>query len=985
MAADFDAEPVPVGIWNKQSRRNSCLGFCLPGLPGLPGPARHERPSRSSKAGKPGTDHLKFADLDKLSQTIPTKYGFMGYVLRCFFASAIPCAASVVLFSDMGWGEDVYSFLVQQDVVASVLGNVALMILFMLYMLDFFWPPHLPNQYCALFEKDRCVGRSILGAAAVLLFFSALCIAKLYPTVPIKLTAILGPAFVLGLRVFVLSSNEESQEPSSTQAANRELLLRNYVGSEADVRCFYAAACLAFLMTGVLCLTSWTLWAWRVQRYLTVDPDLPEDWDAARELQYLRWVSPLAIGVAYLMFGCIVYLRVMLARTYDTAPLVMQSILEAAESQTVEEDHDNNNDNKPNKQTNKLTRASTTTTVQSQQQKGIPESIVARHLEGDGTLDAFKQMSPEQQQVFARTHLQSLKQVSRVVRMVGSVFLLMLGTGYVVLQVMAADHELAQLLLGFLFLGFCFFFVFLYVSFRRLVNAMSDWCYEMPVFRLAVSVAQSDVARSVFLFFFLPLVPVVFSLSWANQMIRRCRGLYKTIPAAASKPASTGLDSRSLSKSGVDIEDIDLAINPQNSCLTERVMSQVRTMQSWNWLDIILNLYIIGICMVMFTLSPRLLNVLLAWLNSALANLDFFVVILSVLCVGVLCFMLPPVPGVPVYVFAGIVIPQTCPYGFEIGCVVAIGVGFVLKTLACAVQQKCIGEVMGMNIKIRRQVGVNKPFIRAIEAVLRRQGMSTGKVAILCGGPDWPTSVLAGVLKLSLWEMELGTTPMLLFITPCSLSGSFYLKAAESELYARLGSLMLTVTVIIGSFVQLVAAWCIQSELDNNPWEMTKPLEQNLELDWMDYRSEQIQSSFVMKWGEVPAGIRFVTVAFALVEVLIGQFVFWKSNESFGNFEVTSDIADLVLYGEAGLFKPLGCGDMIASVACFVGYYCLKCHLDARRKKPFAVQAALLDSTEGKWKEERLRVCRECATRSPTVIEVLDGYCRTPPSSKASK
>ena len=33
------------------------------------------------------------------------------------------------------------------------------------------------------------------------------------------------------------------------------------------------------------------------------------------------------------------------------------------------------------------------------------------------------------------------------------------------------------------------------------------------------------------------------------------------------------------------------------------------------------------------------------------------------------------------------------------------------------------------------------------------------QVSILCGGPDWPTSVLAGILRLSLVECEIGTLP----------------------------------------------------------------------------------------------------------------------------------------------------------------------------------------------------------------------------------
>merc|ERR1712176_956552 len=146
--------------------------------------------------------------------------------------------------------------------------------------------------------------------------------------------------------------------------------------------------------------------------------------------------------------------------------------------------------------------------------------------------------------------------------------------------------------------------------------------------------------------------------------------------------------------------------------------------------------------------------------------------------IGVVAFLLPPVPGMTVYIFGGLVIsnPVTCPWGFWPGTVINIGVCYFLKLFACAVQQKCIGQLLGQSIWVRRTVGVHKVAIRCVEAVLRKPGWTLGKVAILCGGPDWPTSVLAGVLRLSLLQCELGTVPIIGFVVPCSLTGSFYLK-----------------------------------------------------------------------------------------------------------------------------------------------------------------------------------------------------------------
>jgi hypothetical protein len=47
------------------------------------------------------------------------------------------------------------------------------------------------------------------------------------------------------------------------------------------------------------------------------------------------------------------------------------------------------------------------------------------------------------------------------------------------------------------------------------------------------------------------------------------------------------------------------------------------------------------------------------------------------------------------------------------------------------------------------------------------------KVSILVGGPDWPTSVMCGIMGLPLLPVLVGTLPVALLIIPTVLSGSF--------------------------------------------------------------------------------------------------------------------------------------------------------------------------------------------------------------------
>merc|ERR1740129_2134093 len=80
--------------------------------------------------------------------------------------------------------------------------------------------------------------------------------------------------------------------------------------------------------------------------------------------------------------------------------------------------------------------------------------------------------------------------------------------------------------------------------------------------------------------------------------------------------------------------------------------------------------------------------------------------------------------------------------------------------LCACLGQYGIGYAMGKSVKIQQLIHVDKPFTRAIEKILNRPGLDAGKVAVLVGGPDWPTSVTCGILKLNIPQMILGTCPV---------------------------------------------------------------------------------------------------------------------------------------------------------------------------------------------------------------------------------
>ena len=99
-------------------------------------------------------------------------------------------------------------------------------------------------------------------------------------------------------------------------------------------------------------------------------------------------------------------------------------------------------------------------------------------------------------------------------------------------------------------------------------------------------------------------------------------------------------------------------------------------------------------------------------------------------------------------------VPRRARHWIRLGFIIMVILALLLK-LTAVVLAAAIGELLGKKVSIKYMVGVHKVSIRAIEMILKRPGLNKAKVAILIGGPDWPTSVLTGILGLSLPQMLL--------------------------------------------------------------------------------------------------------------------------------------------------------------------------------------------------------------------------------------
>mmetsp|Transcript_18975 Transcript_18975/g.28204 ORF Transcript_18975/g.28204 Transcript_18975/m.28204 type:complete len:159 (+) Transcript_18975:450-926(+) len=127
--------------------------------------------------------------------------------------------------------------------------------------------------------------------------------------------------------------------------------------------------------------------------------------------------------------------------------------------------------------------------------------------------------------------------------------------------------------------------------------------------------------------------------------------------------------------------------------------AQMEIFQSWNHSKILTYAAYWGIFYVCLdVLVTKFTLVFLSWLIEETKDMNLITVTGIIIIVGLTLFLLPPIPGVPIYLTSGIVLTSvvgrdslgSITAAIAYPCAVSLG----LKLLACTLQQKAIGEPM---------------------------------------------------------------------------------------------------------------------------------------------------------------------------------------------------------------------------------------------------------------------------------------------------
>ncbi|GBG31702.1 Hypothetical Protein FCC1311_079272 [Hondaea fermentalgiana] len=367
--------------------------------------------------------------------------------------------------------------------------------------------------------------------------------------------------------------------------------------------------------------------------------------------------------------------------------------------------------------------------------------------------------------------------------------------------------------------------------------------------------------------------------------------------------------------------------------ITANAHEMFQSVRAWNWSSVLIKVLWLGVLFFLFSVGvTRLTTLFLSWLNGELASVSFGITTVIFFLVGICMFLLPPVPGVPVYVSGGIILVSGAEptLGFWGGIAFTMAICFSLKMLAIVIQQKYFGEhLASTRVWVRSFVGVNSIEMRAIREILLKPGLTLPKVSVLCGGPDWPTSVTTGILRLSLVSMLIGSLPIIFLIAPCVLAGAMLLRANEGGIWSSLSTMTLALAVVTQAGAMLIAVHFIAKTSVEKREELMQipPDEEVLKLERNSERRNKLYS-VISSWEHSGYFLRFMLVFSALCMTISCYMFQLLGSYCFVSFEVSDSIENDLGGNALNIVKPLGWYALLlfAFPTCFLILY--RCYMN---------------------------------------------------------
>lgn len=415
-------------------------------------------------------------------------------------------------------------------------------------------------------------------------------------------------------------------------------------------------------------------------------------------------------------------------------------------------------------------------------------------------------------------------------------------------------------------------FMLLEFGFQRLNNVTQ----KDRLAKNLMSILKSDWMKAVVVASLNIFIPVMAFLDRIRQMVRKCTGL----SSYEGKFTAEG----------------------------ERVFKEMST---WAWCSIFFKVNLLGLMGTALLLGMKLTYVFFSWLNETLAaaNLSFAVLCLMILGVALLMFLCPIVPGSAVYLFSGVVLGAQSQLEGSVGFAAGVASGVVVsscaKMIACTLQYS-MGYAAGQLVKVQQFVGVDKVPTRAMEQILKQRGLKIDKVAILVAGPDWPTSVLCGILRMNVPAMLLGTLPVILVsIIPQVLVGALltYQDDSSGGIMGMISSAVTLAAAVVQALAMFYFTYRIMKVVDEDGEKLAQEREEHKAVAELTRKEQDYVQALreVSEWKRMKLFQKAI-VLLSSACILVASFVFIadysvKEKFCFRGFEITSSIGNPIAQG----------------------------------------------------------------------------------------
>ena len=151
---------------------------------------------------------------------------------------------------------------------------------------------------------------------------------------------------------------------------------------------------------------------------------------------------------------------------------------------------------------------------------------------------------------------------------------------------------------------------------------------------------------------------------------------------------------------------------------TAKIANVLNRMKSWNWTSVLRKVIVLSCFYMIWSVGVmKVTIVFFSWLSYELTQVSLMISTGVFIGVGMTMFLLPPVPGAPVYMASGVLLTAAAQprFGYWPACAYAMGVAYCIKLGACCLQQKVIGANLRRSVSIRSACMVNSPLMRSIK------------------------------------------------------------------------------------------------------------------------------------------------------------------------------------------------------------------------------------------------------------------------------